>query len=125
MAFTLQHDPEHGIATLVFSGTITNNDLLGSSTECIALQKATGCLRYLIESIASLAVTSVDIYALPTREYPRNDLDRRTRIAIVQPESDEGREAAQFYESACRNRGWNTRMHPDRERAVAWLVNAA
>lgn len=122
MPFTIQHDPGPGIATLAFSGTITNDDLVRSSVECIALQKATGCLRYLIESASwDLAASSVDIFALPTREYPKAELDRRTRIAIAQPTNERAREAARFYESTCRNRGWNARVHPDRESALAWL----
>ena len=62
-------------------------------------------------------------YALPTREYPK-ELDRRTRIAIVQPTNEKAREAARFYESTCRNRGWNARVHPDRDSAMAWLLQA-
>ena len=122
MPFTIHHDPGLGIATLAFSGTISNDDLVRSSVECIALQKATGCLRYLIESATwDLAASSVDIFALPTREYPKAELDRRTRIAIAQPTNERAREAARFYESTCRNRGWNARVHPDRESALAWL----
>ena len=122
MPFNVRHDPDPGVATLTFAGAITNEDLLGSSVECIALQKSTGCLRYVIESADwDLAASSVDIYALPTREYPKADLDRRTRIAIVQPTNDRAREAARFYESTCRNRGWNARVQPDRESALAWL----
>jgi hypothetical protein len=30
----------------------------------------------------------------------------------------------QFYEDACRNRGWNMRIFPDRGRALAWLQQA-
>jgi hypothetical protein len=120
----VDHDSEIGIATLTFSGTITNEDLVDSSVQCIALQKASGCLRYVIESTDwNLVASSVDIYALPTREYPKQ-LDRRTRIAIVQPTNEKAREAARFYESTCRNRGWNARVHPDRDSAMAWLLQA-
>jgi len=122
MPFTVHHDPDLGLATLTFTGTITNEDLVGSSIQCIALQKATGCMRYLIESANwDLAASSVDIYALPAREYPKAEVDRRTRIAITQPSNERAREAARFYESTCRNRGWNARVHPDRQSAIAWL----
>ena len=79
-------------------------------------------MRYLIESANwDLAASSVDIYALPAREYPKAEVDRRTRIAITQPSNERAREAARFYESTCRNRGWNARVHPDRQSAIAWL----
>ena len=125
MPFKVDHDSGLGIATLTLSGTITNEDLVASSVQCIALQKATGCLRYVIESADwNLVASSVDIYALPAREYPKAELDRRTRIAIVQPTNEKAREAARFYESTCRNRGWNARVHADRDAALAWLKDA-
>jgi hypothetical protein len=34
------------------------------------------------------------------------------------------REAAHFYEAACRNRGWLARVLPDRESAIDWLKDA-
>ena len=122
MSFTVSHDPASDIATVHFTGEITAADLWASSAEAIALQKAKGALRYLIDSQEwQLGATVVDLYQLPTREYAKADLDRRTRIAIVRPGNDKALEGARFYESACRNRGWNARIHPDRVSAIAWL----
>jgi len=122
MPYTLTHDPEQDIGTVTFNGTISPADLLASSADAVALQKAKGTLLYLIDSEDwDLGASVVDLYQLPTREYGRADLDRRTRIAIVRPGNANALEGAHFYESACRNRGWNARIHPDRASAVAWL----
>ena len=46
---------------------------------------------------------------------------RTLREAIVVPGSTLAAPDVQFYEDACRNRGWNVRLFPDRESAMAWL----
>ncbi len=48
-------------------------------------------------------------------------LPRTLREAIVVPRSTLAAPDVQFYEDACRNRGWNVRLFPDRESAMAWL----
>jgi hypothetical protein len=125
MPYSVQHDPRSDVATITYTGAITMEDLLGATTECVALQKSAGCLRYLIESPDwMLEASTIEIFTLPTREYPLADLDRRTRIAIVEPPNEKAREAARFFETACRNRGWNARVLPDRGAALGWLLEA-
>jgi hypothetical protein len=122
MPFTVTHDPELGIVELHFTGTISPDDLLQSSSRCFALQKEAAALRYIIDSDTwDLAVSPFDLHALPAREYPRAEIDRRTRIAVVAPTNDKALVNARFYEDACRNRGWNARIVPDRAAALAWL----
>jgi hypothetical protein len=122
MPFTVEHDAARGFATLRFSGTITGENLMESSARCFALQKETGCLRFLIDSDEwDLAASVLDLHALPHREYVKAEVDRRTRIAVVQPTNEKALQGARFYEDACRNRGWNARILPDREAAIAWL----
>ena len=125
MPFSVVHDPEQDIVELHFTGVITPDDLTPSSEACFALQRQTGSLRYLIDSDTwSLEVSSFDIHALPAKEYPKAEIDRRTRIAVVAPSNDQALANARFYEDACRNRGWNARLLPDREAALAWLQGA-
>ena len=122
MPFAIAHDAALGIVEVHFTGTITPDDLLGSSARCLALQKETGTLRYIIDSDTwDLAVSPFDLHALPAREYPRAEIDRRTRIAVVAPTNDQALVNARFYEDACRNRGWNARIVPDRAAALAWV----
>ena len=122
MAFTITHDSSRGLATVTFNGAITPADLWSSAAEAIALQKARGIWRFLVDSPDwNLTATIIDLYDLPTREYTKADLDRRSRIAIVQPNNEKALEGARFYENACRNRGWNARVHPDRKSALEWL----
>ena len=122
MPYNVQHDPETGVATVTYTGTITMDDLVGATAECVALQKSAGCLRYLLESPDwTLQASTAQIFTFPQREYAQADLDRRTRIAIVEPRNEDACVAARFFESACRTRGWNARIVPDRPAALAWL----
>jgi hypothetical protein len=51
----------------------------------------------------------------------RLGLPRTLREALlVLPSSVPGPDV-QFYEDACRNRGWNVRLFTERERALEWL----
>ena len=125
MPFSVSHDAGRKIATVHFTGTISADDLMGASARCFALQKETGCLRFLIDSREwDLAAGVLDLHALPHREYAKAELDRRTRIAVVQPTNEKARQGARFYEDSCRNRGWNARILPDFDAAVAWLGEA-
>lgn len=48
-------------------------------------------------------------------------IDRRFREAVlVSPGTPLGKNA-EFYETACRNRGFNARVFNDRDEAIAWL----
>ncbi len=49
-------------------------------------------------------------------------LPRSLREALVLPPGSMTAADVQFYEDACRNRGWNMRIFPDREHALAWLA---
>ncbi len=55
---------------------------------------------------------------LETRGLPRT---LREALVLTPGLPDPG--DARFYEDACRNRGWDIRIFPDRESALAWLVS--
>src|SRR5688572_17967163 len=105
MPFSVVHDPKEGLVEVHLTGTISPEDLQGSSARCFALQKEAGTLRYIIDSDTwDLAVSPFDLHALPAREYPKAEIDRRTRIAVVAPTNEKALANARFYEDACRNR---------------------
>lgn len=41
--------------------------------------------------------------------------------ALIMPAAEDSAERARFWEDACRNRGMNVRIFPEREEAIAWL----
>ena len=121
MPYRITHDGELGIIEVVFLGNITPEDLRASTSECIALHKRTGALGVLVDSNTwELGAPATQIYELP-KEYLKDGLDPRIRIAVLLPTQPAAVEGARFYEDVCRNRGWNARVMPDRASALEWL----
>jgi hypothetical protein len=49
-------------------------------------------------------------------------VDHRVREAIIMPGIASMEKEARFYETACRNRGYNARLFATREAGIAWLI---
>ena len=111
-----------GVVELTFTGPITAGDMNAATAETLELHKRNGLKRFLIDAQAwTLDVPVADIYRLPAETYPREKVDPHTRIAILMPHHESARQGALFYEDACRNRGWNARVFPERAAALQWL----
>ena len=72
-----------------------------------------------------LDATLVDIFNLPTKQYLEEGADRSARVALLLPTPPKEREAVEFYETACRNRGWNVRSFDERPAAIDWLTGGS
>ena len=122
MAYTLVPDAERDIVEIVYSGAITAQTLRAATAEALALQKRTGALNFLINADGwDLSASLVDVYELPAKTYWQEDLDRRTRIALIRPHAASAEQGALFFQDACRNRGWNARVFDNRAAAIDWL----
>ena len=122
MATTLTHDGSRGLIEVVLAGRTTREDLADVTSRGIALVRDTGTFDVLIDlTDLELAASLLDVYNLPARQYQDENLDRRVRLGLVMPRQPRERDAAQFYEDACVNRGWQVRSFPDRDAALAWL----
>src|SRR5436305_11897167 len=117
MPYSIRHDSTHGIAELTYSGTLTGEELRTATAEAIALQKQTGALNFLICIDAEVTASIIDVFVLPTKTYGQEEVDPRTRMALVLPAVESARQRVLFFEDACRNRGWNARVLPDRRSA--------
>ncbi len=53
-----------------------------------------------------------------------NDIDRHVREAILVPAVTPIGPYAEFYDTACRNRGFNSRLFADKDAALSWLRDA-
>jgi hypothetical protein len=116
------HDPSLGIVEVTFTGLLSGNDLREATTACIAIQKRTRATGFLVDmDRADMGASTLDIYDLPDSQYSEESLDIHSRIAVILPASPKAREAALFYEAACRNRGWHAKVLPDRQSAIDWL----
>jgi hypothetical protein len=122
MAYTLEYNHALRIVELVYTGLHTSQESRESTSKAIALGKEHGDADALVDATeAKLAVSIFDLFDLPDRQYVAENMKREIRVAVVPPSRPEDQEAARFYETACFNRGWQVRLFPDRDHAIAWL----
>ena len=122
MPYTIKHDPSSGIIEVIYTGRIAGADFREGTSACISLQKSSGATLFLVDLDGSeVGASTLEIYDLPDKQYREEQLDVRSRIAVIPGPNARAREAALFFQAACRNRGWNARVVPDHQAAIDWL----
>ena len=123
MPWTSKHNPALQIVEVVYAGEITARELHESSSAFIALEKEKGINWFLVDATKmKLTASLLDVYDLPTKQYLEEKADRLGRVAVILPSCSKTREAVQFYETVCRNRGWMVQTFSKRQEAVDWLT---
>lgn len=123
MAWRYTINQELRFVEVAYVGKTTAQDLKESTSEFITLQKEKGINRFLIDtSEMELAAALVDVYNVPDKQYVEEQADRRGCVAVILPASTKEREAAEFYETVCINRGWDVKNFLERQGAVNWLT---
>lgn len=122
MPYAIKHDPQPGIIEATLTGLISGTDLREVTSNAISLQKQTGITSFLVNAgEGATAASLLDIYDLATMQYRAEELDRRSRIAVVLPPSHSLQAAARFYETVSYNHGWLVKVCADRDSAMDWL----
>lgn len=122
MPWRVNYDQRQEIAEVTYWGDTDANDIRESTIAAIGLVNETQATRGLVDCLKQTSTASTaDLYVLP-QLYEEEGLTRKINIAFVEPEIDELRELAEFYDNVCVNRGWNLRRFAAREEAIAWLI---
>ena len=113
--------PAFQIVECATTGFLTVDELTEATvaTVVLAIEKNTQLI-LIDDSKLEKAVGTFDIYNLPEL-YDTLAIDRSIKVSIVLPESPEAKEDVQFYETVCRNKGWNTEIFEQRQEAIDWL----
>ena len=124
MTTTLEYNSKLHIIEIVHAGRTTEANLTAVTTKGIELTKEKNIFDVLIDvTEIELAASLFDIFNLPAKQYAEKALDHRIRIGLVQPKLSKEKENAQFYETACVNRGWLVKTFSNRNDAIDWLKN--
>jgi hypothetical protein len=124
MPWTTSYNPALGIVETILSGPVTDADLQQATTKTIQSGKNANTTKFLIDtSEMIMAASLVDLLALPTEQYEKEGADRKSRVAVISPKKGNAVEAVQFYETACRNRGWIVMLFAERQSALDWLLS--
>ena len=116
MSWTYEINTTLHIVNVVYKGNISTNELIDSSSYFIKLEKEKGIIRFLVDTNQVESFDSLtDLYSLPTSLYTKEDADRLGQVAIILPTSQKIKEAIQFYEMVCKNRGWRVQTFSERQ----------
>lgn len=112
------------VVELAYSGTVGPDDLQAMLLAAAETSRRTSILRFLADlTDMSGGHSAGDLFAV-VQAMEQMGVPRTMREAIVPrpgsiPDAD-----ARFFEDACRNRGFDVRIFPDRASALAWLREA-
>ena len=110
-----------GIVDSVYAGDVSPAELEKGVRAAIALATGSGIFRFFTDVTGLTGGHSaVDLFAVVAL-LEAMGLPRTLREAILAPRTMMAAADVQFYEDACRNRGWNVRLFADRQAAMAWL----
>jgi hypothetical protein len=123
MPWSVEYDSELGIVSVCYRGRVTDGDFREATVKAIGLAKANNTNRFLIDdSQYEGGATVLGLYDLSDL-YEDLQVDRTSRGALILPSSGtEPGKDARFYETVCRNRGWNVQVFQEREKAIKWLT---
>ena len=113
-------EPER-VVELAYEGTVSPDELQAMLVAAAETASRTSILRFLADlSRMSGGHSAGDLFAV-VQAMEQLGVPRAMREAIVPrpgsiPDAD-----ARFFEDACRNRGFDVRIFPDRASALAWL----
>ena len=120
MPYTVTYDPDSSFIVTIFKGKLRLKELFAEEEESIALAIENDTRKFLVDLVDyERSISLTDIYDFPDRYEEK--LRRPIYIALVQPLSQEARKDVIFYETVCKNRGWNIMIFARKEDAVAWL----
>lgn len=107
---------------IVHTEVLTVRNLEKATTEAMTLHKELGVNAVLIDTSSLESVESlISLYDLP-KQYDEGGVSRKVRIAMVIPETSAAKEAVEFYENVCNNRGWVVLPFERRDEATEWLM---
>jgi hypothetical protein len=110
-----------GVVESVYSGAVSPEELERAVVAAVDLARESGTWRFYTDVTGLTGGHSVgDLFAV-VGLLERLGLPRTLREALLVLPTTVAGPDVQFYEDACRNRGWNVRLFTERERAFEWL----
>lgn len=123
MSWDVKIIDEPKIMKLIYSGTVTPDQLKEALTTCVKLAKKENILRFVADTTSLVDGHSIfDLYAV-IQLYDSIGFDHKIKEAVLIQVDSPVLEVASFYETACLNRGYNVKIFSDETQAIEWLTN--
>ena len=103
------------------SGKITAAEMRENTLEVIRLVKEHGTSRVLSDNTDMVTdAKTTDLFNLP-KLYDELGFSKASKVANIMNVATGRKENYQFYETVCRNRGYDIKLFDDQESALKWL----
>jgi hypothetical protein len=122
MPWSVTYNSSLDLVEEVFSGLVTAAEFREAASKRISLEKETGATKILNDvSKVEVDASIMDVFNFPNKQYVQEGSNRKVRMALVMPLHNKSREIAEFFVTACLNRGWQVKEFSDRQEAIDWL----
>ncbi len=123
MSWKATYIAEQDLIECIFSGHVAPDGIIAAQIKVNRLSNENNCRRILVDDTKwKTTVSELDIYSWP-KLYEDLDVNRNNRIAVISPPTPAEQKSLQFYETVCRNRGWQISLFSTRQQALDWLLN--
>jgi len=123
MPWSVKYDQRTKIVEVIYSGTVTQEELKNAIIERLRIQNQHKSFFVLIDcsQVERNAGGILDVHDIPEKIYEIEKVNRRTCHALALSKYPNARKASFHYETVCNNRGWRVKIFENREDAVGWL----
>ena len=121
MTWDVKYIPDENIVQIETTGTFTLADSVAQIKEAVQLLKENEALLVLCDfSYAVSEISIADLYSLP-KLYLEHGAPRTIKVGMVLPGTGHRHKDYNFWETRCRNEGFNVKIFDDTQTAKEWL----
>lgn len=122
MPYEVVYLEELGIVLIKNIGELTYENFSKQSREAIELGRMKKAELFLSDCTKLIASAStIELYDFPEM-YERLGMTRSSKIAVLISTDTAGDRDLLFYETVCRNRGWQIKVFTIKQSAMEWLL---
>ncbi len=121
MSIKVNFVSELNLVQSIFDNKVTINEIKKATVDALTLALEQQCKRFLVDcSKLSHGGSVVEIYSI-AEFYGELKVALDLRQAVILPDEKRLENDLRFYETTARNRGYDTMVFDDRNKAIAWL----
>jgi len=114
--------PEDRLIIIQYSGTATWEDFQAATEKADQYIKSRDCRSVLVDMRDTEPAVSLGRIFDMAKVYDSIGVPRNVKIAMVGPKTAPGYDDFQFYETVCRNRGFEVEVFDEMNSAKEWLL---
>lgn len=122
MSYTIDFLEDEGIVIIEENGELVYEDFVKQSQGVIELGRKKNAQLFLVDCTRLIAhATTLQLHDFPSM-YEKLGMPRTSKVAVLMPKDALADKDVRFYETVCRNRGWQVSVFDVKDAAVKWLM---